>query len=687
MKRQSDLSERGLTSKSESERTSESAPPPGSATKRAKQHPHSQPTLTATIAVRPKKNSLAELREKHRRERLQQSSSPAVPSVGASAGAASDFSQLAPTTTTTTIKTAIASSLLSASLSRTSKSTPLIAISQPFASAASLPSPLCSSSSSFVSSTPPKPTSAINFLSATQPKQQKSSKIPPIQNSEMKAPFKASNLSNQNTPNNPFEALSQITLMENSSIRFASAIARENSSGSDNYYDNDDDDDHDYDDDINGEYVGLDPDVYDRGDDERMSDLDDFHDQSRIDFELATAESAIAKSYFISKPLISDRQKQISANSLNRPTISQQFAGSAMKTRLFSALVGNKRNPNNFNEKVILVKNPTISTTVESVLPPKSSVSIDESLSAASSSNIIQKLQEDHKTDDYNTFPELPESSQDYSIKTTTVIICSNFQSWLKNRSESEKYMTLHDYINKKPLDSLSLRAKFDHNLISFVYPNGPKTPTHVGVMARVLAIKPGTEMKPFELRELAHFTSKEQEWRQSFRSLFSSFNLGVAEYFYYMNSEFAVLFQQQCGNFFRAFLSKASTGLARKLSAAGIQFTRVIAPTKVKNSSMTHNNANETEKSDARNELKELEKIQPGRTVSNNDASNMTTTFGLIFTGIETLTALHEFLIYWVEQSVEKRALHQPVLISPSPFLNASMKAAEVSAPCPYSN
>ncbi|KAI8614320.1 hypothetical protein BC830DRAFT_1128142 [Chytriomyces sp. MP71] len=59
----------------------------------------------------------------------------------------------------------------------------------------------------------------------------------------------------------------------------------------------------------------------------------------------------------------------------------------------------------------------------------------------------------------------------------------------------------------------MNLKAKFDNCLVSYLYPNAPKAPTHVGLMTRVLAIKPETPLKPFERNELAHFKAQEQEW------------------------------------------------------------------------------------------------------------------------------------------------------------------------------
>ncbi|ORY48625.1 hypothetical protein BCR33DRAFT_40388 [Rhizoclosmatium globosum] len=262
------------------------------------------------------------------------------------------------------------------------------------------------------------------------------------------------------------------------------------------------------------------------------------------------------------------------------------------------------------------------------------------------------------------------------------VLISSECQPWFKERTEAERYSTIHHHIQKTPLRSLPLKAQFDANLVSHVYPNGPKAPTHVGLMTRILAIKSGTALKPFEQSELAFFTAKEEEWRQSFKSVFASLEQGHSEYFYYMNSEFTVLFQSPefAGNTtsdYRALLTKANSGLRGALISKKIKFKMIIAPAKVKSKYTPNEEINEAEVQETKKELKEMEHLQPGRTISKTDHHQAP--LQLLFTGMESLKQLHDYLLTWVEQSVERRALHQPVLISPSPFLNASIKLADI--------
>ncbi|TPX74896.1 hypothetical protein CcCBS67573_g03819 [Chytriomyces confervae] len=251
-------------------------------------------------------------------------------------------------------------------------------------------------------------------------------------------------------------------------------------------------------------------------------------------------------------------------------------------------------------------------------------------------------------------------------------------------RTEEDNFLSLHNHQLKIPLQSLTLKARFDQCLISHVYPNGPKAPTHIALMTRILAIKPGVALKPFERNELNHFVAKESEWRQSFKSLCASLMSKNTDYFYYMNSEFTVLFQSPNADGnptgdFRAVLAKASLALRNVLTAKKIHFKCIASLQKVKKTSTYTGleEGNEDEKNEARQEIMEMERIQPGRTVTTSKADAIPCQ--LVFSGVETIIRLKEFLTDWTEHSVEKRALHQPVLISPSPFLNASLKMADI--------
>ncbi|KAI8614319.1 hypothetical protein BC830DRAFT_397589 [Chytriomyces sp. MP71] len=147
------------------------------------------------------------------------------------------------------------------------------------------------------------------------------------------------------------------------------------------------------------------------------------------------------------------------------------------------------------------------------------------------------------------------------------------------------------------------------------------------------------------------------------------------------MNSEFTALFQGPTSRSnptqdFRCVLAKASPGLRKVLLKRGITFMSVLSPQKIKTSYTGLEDAGDEEKKEARVELREMERIQPGRTVAS--ASVHMIPMQLLMNGLDSVTKLYEYLLDWVEHSVEKRALHLPMLVSPSPFLHASLKMAE---------
>ncbi|KAI8825510.1 hypothetical protein BJ741DRAFT_632055 [Chytriomyces cf. hyalinus JEL632] len=262
----------------------------------------------------------------------------------------------------------------------------------------------------------------------------------------------------------------------------------------------------------------------------------------------------------------------------------------------------------------------------------------------------------------------------DYCLKTGFSIVSTELHPWLQERTEEDNFLSLHNHQLKIPLQSLTLKARFDQCLISHVYPNGPRAPTHIALMTRILAIKPGVALKPFERNELNHFVAKESEWRQSFKSLCASLMSKNTDHFDHMNSEFTVLFQSPNAHGnptsdFRAVLAKASLALRNVLIGKKIHFKCIVALQKVKKTSTYTGleEGNEDEKNEARQEIIV--------TASKGDAIPCQ----VVFSGEETIVKLKEFLTDWTEHSVEKRALHQHVLISPSPFLNASLKMADI--------
>ncbi|KAJ3262975.1 hypothetical protein HDU77_011546 [Chytriomyces hyalinus] len=360
------------------------------------------------------------------------------------------------------------------------------------------------------------------------------------------------------------------------------------------------------------------------------------------------------------------------------------------RSRLFSLLASKpkdehskKRLPMLFPEKLHTAPSRPAEPVADTSLNSKPNQAAEMKKSVGLESQVMPESP--NMTDSMNT-PSDPNEPDlmDHSLKTGFSIVSTELHPWLQERTEEDNFLSLHNHRLKIPLQSLTLKARFDQCLISHVYPNGPRAPTHIGLMTRILAIKPGVALKPFERNELNHFVAKESEWRQSFKSLWASLMSKNTDYFYYMNSEFTVLFQSPNADGnptgdFRAVLAKASLALRNVLTAKKIHFKCIAALQKVKKTSTYTGleEGNEDEKNEARQEIMEMERIQPGRTVTNSKADAIPCQ--LVFSGAETIIQLKEFLTDWTEHSVEKRALHQPVLISPSPFLNASLKMADI--------
>ncbi|KAJ3066240.1 hypothetical protein HDU98_010464 [Podochytrium sp. JEL0797] len=422
--------------------------------------------------------------------------------------------------------------------------------------------------------------------------------------------------------------------------------------------------------------------------DENESEMSDLEGNANNDDVAAFRQASVKK----------DPATLVPANSDTHPPVPLEMQskvsenGGGAKPRLFSILVDKKTasfEKVSFTScKNVFKAPPKKSAIVESRADAEVNAGDDlmPDLSTSAGSVKIPESTDDSMNDfDFDPMVSSSETSLiDHSIKTNLTIISSEFQPWFKERTDAENYATIQNHITKTPSHSMTLKAQFDNCLVTHVYPNGPKAPTHVGLMTRILAIKPGSALKPFEKSELAYYMAKEDEWCQSFKSIFASLQLGHADHFYYINSEFTVLFQApgalgntHAGSDFRAVLAKASPGLRNALARKGLKFTMVIAPAKVKSTYTPMEEINAEEQQQARDELKAMEILQPGRTIAKSESNR--SPLQLVFSGLDALTQLRAYLLEWVEQSVEKRALNQPMLISPAPFLNASVKMANI--------
>ncbi|KAJ3411145.1 hypothetical protein HDV05_002659 [Chytridiales sp. JEL 0842] len=196
----------------------------------------------------------------------------------------------------------------------------------------------------------------------------------------------------------------------------------------------------------------------------------------------------------------------------------------------------------------------------------------------------------------------------------------------------------------------MNVGSILEDTLLSWVYPPHNLAPSHIGLMTKLID-KVDTDLsklKVYEKLEIQYYQELESEWRESFKSAFTSFAQHQVNYMYYMNSKFAVVFcyDKEALGTQKAILSLSTKGLRRTLASKGIMFTEA------------KGTAVETVKTDA------------------DDGSAI---FPIIFSGMKQVRALFTFLVAWQERAAPLRAARRPTIISPGPFLYASSKRAKV--------
>ncbi|KAJ3328364.1 Protein O-mannosyltransferase 2, partial [Blyttiomyces sp. JEL0837] len=162
-------------------------------------------------------------------------------------------------------------------------------------------------------------------------------------------------------------------------------------------------------------------------------------------------------------------------------------------------------------------------------------------------------------------FTSFRDMVNDWSIKTEITIFSKFEHDWCQKNSDINVHKNMWESIK----DRSNVFSGFQGKLCSWVYPSSKNAPSHSALIARILGAfgENTNELKPYELAELEFFRAKENEWRMSFQSLFSLFTEELLTSFYYMNSEFSVIFQHYDGDV-RAIMSKSTYGTRKVLQS-----------------------------------------------------------------------------------------------------------------------
>ncbi|KAL1923515.1 uncharacterized protein VTP21DRAFT_8495 [Calcarisporiella thermophila] len=238
--------------------------------------------------------------------------------------------------------------------------------------------------------------------------------------------------------------------------------------------------------------------------------------------------------------------------------------------------------------------------------------------------------------------------------------------------------------ISKLPTNpTLIHQQEFEKCLYHYEYPASDPSPMHITLMTRLFARK--HNLKPEEKEEMEHYFKLEEEWQQSFQSLYWSLRNQKCPYFYYINQEFSVLFlspEMQLSREPMAILNRSTVGLRHALEREGIEFSLPFHKQKHEHILDEEASLDEGEAEKIREDLEELESLQRNSTLfgqSSNKHIDNTEQSLLHFRGHLAVHSLFNFLFNWHELRSENRARGCPKLISPCAFLNASLKRATI--------
>jgi hypothetical protein len=223
----------------------------------------------------------------------------------------------------------------------------------------------------------------------------------------------------------------------------------------------------------------------------------------------------------------------------------------------------------------------------------------------------------------------------DVSLRKEFIIYSKSNFEWLQEKNSYNECVFVKKFlIDEKRKSCLE---DFYTSLMYFAYPGSKRAPPYVAELAKSLEISRKLPNKGKKEISKDFLQEELEEWKISFRSVYFMVRNGESRFFYYVNSEFSVLFSSQGEkDSLNAVLSNSTVGLRKALQIDGIEFT-------------------EKKKTCQK-------KIWP-----------------LEFDGVEQVHGLYDFLLKWTEPRSDKRSQSLPLLYSHTAFLNASLKSSKV--------
>lgn len=262
----------------------------------------------------------------------------------------------------------------------------------------------------------------------------------------------------------------------------------------------------------------------------------------------------------------------------------------------------------------------------------------------------------------------------DFTLKTTLRLVSSSSVRWCHRLSASpatigvSQFTSQSCYKNDQKFGCASGASRitgtvYSNALCSWIYPQSSLPTTIIAAMT----LSTAREEKDFLSR-------RQQDWEDSFRSLYYMLRKSICNIFYVCTKQFVVMFTG--GNFSgkkrscNAYLSQSTLGLRSLLKKNGISFSMPLSCAEVEQAA-----------DDNLAELSEIKKQNLGQTVhmdSMSDVDNSPKSL-LAFIGNENAHSLYDFLLNYRFSMNSFAGVDVPVLYAPVPFQNSSLSVPEV--------
>ncbi|ORX83813.1 hypothetical protein BCR32DRAFT_291793 [Anaeromyces robustus] len=280
-------------------------------------------------------------------------------------------------------------------------------------------------------------------------------------------------------------------------------------------------------------------------------------------------------------------------------------------------------------------------------------------LKSDNSNNNNNNNNNNHNNNNLKQKPYLP---YDYTIKKKISFYSNSSFDWCGEQTTQDESICLQSFVKDNKLNDIYKRIQ--QLLYYYIYPSDQFSISSIKVLQKVLWKGKNKDLNDLinnptisedTREEIKYFRKIEDDWKQSFRSLYFNLKNRLTDCFYYINYNFAVIFLSSNmitnSNYYQAVLTNSTPYIKSLLENEGIDFIEVPF-----NPSSTI-------------------KIKQEINISSFHEKNGNI---LLFNDIISIHGLFNFLLNWkINQNLKD--IFIPFLISTKPFLNSCIKSNQL--------